>query len=416
MTGTMVTDAPPDGSDDNGPEMASCVDCLGEFDPDTMTAKSFGDVCETCDEHWFNCDECSDDVHGEQVTYFDDKWLCESCHDEVAATCEDCGETGTRDDMREIDGHGHVCDSCAEEWYTCEHCGCDSHADYVRSMGDMTLCDGCYCDNVTWCEHCEDEYWRDEGPSCDCEEHGELIHSYGYKPDPIFHGAPVHGAYLGVELEIEATSGNAHDMARLVNDQIGGYGYLKSDGSLSNGFELVTHPASLDEHLRLMPWATLRDIANQGARSWQAGTCGVHVHVSRKTFSDAHLGRFLWLFYNNVRQWKQLAGRSSDRWAPFDDATRCRIGKIAKKTHRPCERYTAVNLTNHATVEVRIFRGTLNHDTLRGYMAAMAAAVEYTRHASIVTVSRDGFDGLRRWAATHDEYRPFVELADRKVP
>jgi hypothetical protein len=142
----------------------------------------------------------------------------------------------------------------------------------------------------------------------------------------------------------------------------------------------------------------------------------VHVHVSRNTFTGAHLGRFLWLFYNNVDEWQKVAGRASQQWAPYDDNTRCRIGKIAKKCHRPSTRYTAVNLTNTDTVEVRIFRGTLKTDTITGYISAVAAAVEYTRHASAVAVSRNGFAGLRLWAETQGEtYRPFLDLASCKV-
>ena len=34
----------------------------------------------------------------------------------------------------------------------------------------------------------------------------------------------------------------------------GAHAYCKHDGSLEEGFEIVTHPMSLDYHLTKMPW------------------------------------------------------------------------------------------------------------------------------------------------------------------
>lgn len=411
MTDLLLDDAPPD--------TVRCEDCGTDCELDTATALSHGEVCQRCAEGWHTCERCNCDVHSDDLCAHDDMLLCQDCHDNLVADCADCGEAGTREDMRHIDQHGHVCDSCSEDWYTCETCDCDVQADYTHSSpSGETMCESCYHDNVSYCEHCEDDYWLHDGPQCDCESESDqaTIHGYNYKPDPVFFGNVPNGAFLGLELELECGSGRHSDMAELVRERLGDYGYLKSDGSLRNGFEIVTHPASVAEHGARFPWSTLGELVSSGARSWDAGTCGMHVHVSRRTFTGAHLGRFLWLFYNNVDEWQKIAGRDSQQWAPYDDNTRCRIGKIAKRCHRPSTRYTAVNLTNTDTVEVRIFRGTLRTDTITGYISAVAAAVEYTRHASAVAVSRNGFAGFRLWAETQGEtYRPFLDLAGRKV-
>ena len=63
--------------------------------------------------------------------------------------------------------------------------------------------------------------------------------------------------------------------------------YCKHDGSLDDGFEIVTYPMSLDCQLHEMPWAAVLDKAiSMGYLSHQAGTCGLRVHVSRKASGD----------------------------------------------------------------------------------------------------------------------------------
>ena len=46
--------------------------------------------------------------------------------------------------------------------------------------------------------------------------------------------------------------------------------------------ELVTHPMTLEYHLNEMPWEeVLRKAQSMGYLSHAAGTCGLHVHISR---------------------------------------------------------------------------------------------------------------------------------------
>ena len=66
--------------------------------------------------------------------------------------------------------------------------------------------------------------------------------------------------------------------------------YCKHDGSLDDGFEIVTHPMSLEYHINEMPWCEVLGKAQQlGYRSHQANTCGLHVHVSRKAFGETEV-------------------------------------------------------------------------------------------------------------------------------
>lgn len=183
--------------------------------------------------------------------------------------------------------------------------------------------------------------------------------------------------YFGVELEVDEggeSDSNAErvlDIANTGNELI----YCKHDGSLNNGFEIVTHPMTLDFHENNMPWAEIMEEAKKmGYLSHQAETCGLHVHVNRTTFGDteseqeAAIARVLYFFekfWEELLKFSRRTQRQLDHWA-------ARYGYKEKpkdildhaKGHNSAGRYTAVNLTNRDTVEFRMFRGTLKYNTL----------------------------------------------------
>lgn len=66
------------------------------------------------------------------------------------------------------------------------------------------------------------------------------IEDYSYKPIPNFCGDGLR--YFEELLSIANAEGQDHL-------------YIKHDGSLDDGFELVTHPMTLDYHLNKMPFA-----------------------------------------------------------------------------------------------------------------------------------------------------------------
>ena len=62
---------------------------------------------------------------------------------------------------------------------------------------------------------------------------------------------------------------------------------IEQGGSLEDGLEIVTHPMSLDYQRTHMPWEALcRKAISLGYLSHRAGTCGLHVHVSRDAFGQ----------------------------------------------------------------------------------------------------------------------------------
>jgi hypothetical protein len=273
--------------------------------------------------------------------------------------------------------------------------------------------DGGYCDdcigNANYCENC-DEYNMD---GCDCEPDANIIHDYSYRPDPVFHGTTNDDRlFFGIEIEVEnpARHGYGHKVEAAEYAQAHlepiDLAYLKNDGSLSNGFEIVTHPMTHDFYMNEAPelWNTLEHLrTNMEMRSWSTQTCGLHIHISRTGFKGgAHMHRFLNLIYSNEEFYSMMAGRSSSRWAKFDDVEQStwtdmdEWGNRNYKTWRSfrekiqygrrSDRYSAVNTQNAHTLEMRIFKGSLKTSRIKAMISLAHASVEFTRNLTVQDV------------------------------
>jgi hypothetical protein len=288
-----------------------------------------------------------------------------------------------------------VCPKCQKEIYE-DHGGEDNffHCPACESMeilddsgyyNGSRYCQHCYDGNVGTCDECGQEYWGDDGHYCPDQEVSHLINSYSYKPRPYFFGTASY--HMGFELEVESDGNSIRDAAEVVSNALGERIYLKEDGSLSQGFEIVTHPHSLDEYQQHFDWDALKSLRRMGFRSWDTSTCGLHVHVSRSAFGNpntrrdivkvqAHELRFMKLIYDNDRQISRLAGRKST-YATFQD--KGHLVEKVKYGHQENGRYAAINSENSETLEVRVFRGSLKPERVLMALELVQCSVEYTR-------------------------------------
>lgn len=275
-----------------------------------------------------------------------------------------------------------------ENTIVCTHCGRAIPADENSGNESTPLCESCYDNHYTTCEHCgrlilytDAHYERndddEEYPYCgrcfNQLEHG--IHDYSYKPEPIFYGTgPL---YMGVELEIDnAGESNRNADAVMLVGNAGDHDhiYCKHDGSLEDGFEIVSHPMSFDYHMNRMPWSeVIAEARSLGYLSHQAGTCGLHIHVSRDAFGtdryeqEEAIARVLFFVEKHWEELLKFSRRTQhqlDQWAArygYQSEPQEILDNAKYKNRRG--RYTAVNLTNADTIEFRMFRGTLKLNT-----------------------------------------------------
>ena len=203
----------------------------------------------------------------EELRSFDDTLICTDCLEDSTVICGRCGERMWRDDDAGNEDSGHLCQSCYDRYYnTCEECHriiCEEDAYYEDD--DRVLCYDCH-------RRHRSRY---------------SINDYSYKPDPIFYGGgPL---YMGVELEIDEGGGSDNQARKLLEIANGESEriYCKHDGSLNDGFEIVSHPMTLAYHMEKMPWKAVMDKARQmDYRSHQARTAGLHIHVNRSALGD----------------------------------------------------------------------------------------------------------------------------------
>jgi hypothetical protein len=180
-----------------------------------------------------------------------------------------------------------------------------------------------------------------------------------------------------VELEVEGYD-TAEQAAEYIRQHLPAtYCTLKRDGSLGeSGVEIVTRPDSMAVHKRMFG-ALFKDSPGKALSSWTNGRCGMHVHVSKAALSQLQIGKML-CFLNEpaaVNFISKIAGRKPCNW--------CKVHK--KKitdTRREHDRYTALNVTNNHTVEVRIFKGTLAEAGFMKNLEFVQALVEFTAPAS----------------------------------
>jgi len=370
-------------------------------------------TCASCDYTTTNEDD---------LCFVDDSLLCEDCR----SWCDNCEDFMSNDSSHYVEGVGDYCESCWENnTCYCERCSNtypDSVSQYhIEDRGEY-WCEGCYEHNGSYCEDC-DQYFSRE-----CEGCGEgsitrsnLVHQYSYKPSPQFFGNDKHNLYFGLELEMEIRSGNLRESSQYIQSKVGDSIYLKDDSSIGRGgyagFELVSHPLSFGHWISQMSnlWEGLdylRD--NEQARSWDADSCGIHIHTSRAGFkSGAHTHRWLTLIYKNAPEMMKFAGRKSD-YAKFNDVwqydeyDRPYFSVKHKLNGSHTERYSAVNTQNEHTLELRFFRGTTKPSGVLSAIELAHASIEYTRDMTLSDVKL----GMLKW----DWFYDYVETNNGFYP
>mgnify|MGYP004661359225 FL=1 len=324
------------------------------------------------------CSHCGAEIDRDEMFEFDGAVYCADCIDELTTLCDCCNTRIRRGDVHG-DGETELCGSCYDSYYTtCEDCGVLLHNDdaYFDDDNDYPYCHNCY------------EKLQQAS-----------IKSYNYKPEPIFYGTgPL---FMGVELEIDKGGediGNADDLLDVAN-RGGEHIYCKHDGSISNGFEIVSHPMTLEYHKSNMNWQEVFENAvSMNYRSHQTSTCGLHVHINRTSLGrtldtqEDVISRIVYFVENHWNELLKFSRRTEEninRWA-----NRYGISITAKDTYKNAKnkhmgRYVAVNLENYDTIEFRIFRGTLRYKT---FIAVLQLVYEICRFA--IQLDDKGMEGM----------------------
>ena len=357
-------------------------------------------------------------------------YVCEDCRDREYVYCEECDELVHIDDVEEVDGRT-VCTDCLEnsdKYFQCSDCG-EWHREanrwgirnYYETTDGRTICQGCCDNNYYLCYDCGDAVYYSDAeeiedewfcPDCARRQRGR-IHEYGYKPDPEF--KTIHdiffdrydsdNLYFGVELEVD-DGDNRRDCAEELTAKSEDI-YCKTDGSLHEGIEIVTHPCTLDYHREGLPWGELTRIAaDYNFESESTSTCGLHVHVGVQQLGNSEEERkavkskLVMLFdrhWDNLVVFSRREESELDEWSERPDFD---YGENEEETlenafnTKSRGRYQAVNLTNSHTVEFRLFKGTLNSRKILASIELVSAFCHYAMNHPVDDVMKSKWSDI----------------------
>jgi len=278
----------------------------------------------------------------------------------------------------------------------CYECGDSVESKYAIETGYNYYCEDCFCDIFSHCNSCNiiiytDESYLFEGEQLCQDCYAEYnspssnpdLYNSSYRPTWGFYksaqDSPRNNLYFGIELETECED---EDVRQELIDSLPSYMYAKEDGSLTElGAEIVSHPATykwLKENI--LEWQKILDFRKHGVRSYIDTDCGIHIHMTKDAFTTNHLYRFLKLFYDNPNFILRISQRQSmsclNSWAVLTGDNESIKYKAESKTSR----YRgAINLKNEDTIEVRIFRGTLNPGSFWKNIEFCQAVYNFTR-------------------------------------
>lgn len=309
--------------------------------------------------------------------------------DECFFCCDDCSNFFNTDErVSTYDGDYHVCEDCLSSGYT--------YSDYRDT----------YISNSDW----EDEQEDNSDPEYEnIGEYHSSKHRLGHIPSSYDMRSP--RVLLGMELEMEVGDDWDKDSrAGLILANIGDYTdedglkhtycLMEQDGSLDNGFEMVTAYTGLDVHKAQLQYFKQK---TKGMKSHDTSTCGLHVHVCKSSMTTLH-GAKLVLFINdpaNLALVKSIARRDASGYAKMQnkkedkhwlkDSVHSSKHKEDQLRRLNSDRYEALNFRNDKTIEFRLFKGTLKYETMVSCLEFAFACWHFTASASASELTTEKF-------------------------
>lgn len=331
----------------------SCKRC-GELSNNVMEAADDGgsllDYCHKCEGYVFKCKVCSSyHTEGSFVTSLGGK-VCLACMVNFSY-CNSCNSTVHNSHFNAEEG---MCKECFSLVIKCQSCGRNTVS--THNIGGKVVCPDCHrksgrCDVCSCVSLKLYTYENAGGKYCRKCASSRLLgraESYSFKPYAIMHGKKA-DLFMGFENEISVRSGESIpvNIAKVLNHYSEDQLYIKSDSSVSHGFEEVSHPFTFEE-LKKVNWEYLFT-----TQTIKHNSCGFHVHLNRSAFTTLHMYKFISFIHNNEVFIEKLAGRKANSYARNLQYT----PKEGAKVKLGWDRYNKVNLNPRATIELRFFAG-----------------------------------------------------------
>lgn len=254
-------------------------------------------------EYFCFCKDCGEPIFIREAVRIEGEYYCQNC----TTSCDICGRyLRRRDAYQTVDSDYDYCEHCYNnETYRCSDCGSRfRYEDDLREIDGRWYCDDCY------------------------DAHAPVIQSYHSMKDYgdiIFHGDADRRNELYIGCEIESDSDHRVDRERIaggVKDILGDFVNIENDGSLNFGFEVITHPATLNYHLSMIPKyrETFEYLIDNDMRGHDISTTGMHYHIDRRYFGskeDSSIAKLMYLVERYYKEFKIFARRTDAQCADW---------------------------------------------------------------------------------------------------
>ncbi len=332
--------------------------------------------------------------------------ICMGCEERLNYYCDSCGETSYSYDM-----------STREQILALTRLGIVANTFYCAEDTSNMVCEDC----VNICTECSACFQSEEMAYECCEPENSLLHNYGYRPHYYYYEKDDDAVlarpsvtpgvlYMGIELEIVKMEGLLDSFFENCKDTGKEFVYFKEDGSIGyDGAELVTMPATIDAFESVFPFDALDKARKWGARSFGYASCGFHIHVSRSAFTATHMWKFIKFQLENPELCQRVAQRDESSYASwhYDTHEKHDLPDYVKGKKANGRRYLAINFQNHATVELRYFKGNILRGAIMKNLEFVQSVYDYTKQLSVSDVVLN--HGLKeykyhRWLSNQEGY------------
>jgi hypothetical protein len=307
--------------------------------------------------------------------------ICEKCKIIKLEKCNECNNLFEKKEFKTTSKNERLCRYCYDKkYFICG--GCQKEFIKEESCGGFNgelYCTECWDLRFSYCEVCDRVYYLEElifneefgmWHCRKCRPQIKIIKNYHYKPTKLkfLKEKYEHPLYLGVELEVEPFlfDGILENLQKtavefknfLKKELLENFIYLKTDSSI-HGFEIVTHPFTLKYAHKHIKWHKMLEwLIENHYTSFKSGRCGLHVHLDKNYFDEMDVIKMRTFFSgtsNEIFKFSRREGKDNQYciYEPFNKRNFFNSSQNG--------RHSALNInTNKNTIEIRVFRGTLN--------------------------------------------------------
>lgn len=239
--------------------------------------------------------------------------------------------------------------------------------------------------------------------------------------------------YFGLELEVGYQSSCPRNkIHQLIEESyLKGLAICKTDGSVSNGFEINLVPMTFDYIKTSNVFFNFFDKTQNYLRSYNMSNTGIHIHVSRKQLSDLQVGKILEFTNSKINKNYiiDVSGRDPQRtgFSEINETLKTkdiqlmntdshkRKNKLSDRDYRVLnklrDKYQAINLQHDDTIEFRIFKGNTKPQTISRYIEFTHALVMFTKQVNSKNLDHKDFI---KYVTNEKNIYPFLNEFNQK--